>query len=271
MNAVYVESRWLHQLLHWYVDKSSVSIWTIGGRLRISFACGERQRELLKTRQGESDLVYRDGKFYLFAVCNVEEPIPDDFADALGVDLGIVNIAADSDGKTYSGKKVNGLRSRHHRLRQKLQKKGTKAAKRLLKKRSGKESRFSKQENHRISKEIVLKAKDTKRAIALEDLTGIRERTTVRKADRATRDSWAFYDLRQKIEYKARRAGVVVIAVDPRNTSRTCPACGRIDKANRKTQSKFLCVSCGYSGPADTIAAVNIGRAAVNQPYFSGA
>lgn len=254
------------RILRWYVDKSTVSIWTIDGRMHLSFACGERQQELLQTRQGESDLVYRDGKFYLFAVCNIEEPVPDDFDDTLGVDFGIVNIATDSDGTVHSGAKVNGLRARHRRLRQKLQKKGTKAARRLLKKRGRKEHRFGKHENHCISKQIVKKAKDTKRAIAIENLTGIRLRTTVRKADRATHDSWSFYDLRAKIEYKARRAGVAVFAVDPRNTSRTCPVCGCIDKANRKTQSQFLCVRCGHSGLADTIAAINISRRAASKP-----
>ena len=266
MGAITYDNR----ILRWYTDKSAVSIWSVEGRLRVPFACGERQRELLTTQQGECDLMYRDGAYYLFATCNAEEPVPVESSGALGIDFGIVNIAVDSDGKTYSGAQVNGLRCRHRRLRQKLQKKGTKAAKRLLKKRSKKEQCFARNENHRISKELVLKAKDTKRAIALEDLTGIRERTTVRKAQRATHSSWAFYDLRAKIEYKARRAGVTVLAVDPRNTSRTCPVCGHIDKANRRTQSQFLCVSCGYSQTADTVAAINIGcRAAVNRPNVS--
>ena len=259
------------RILRWYTNKSIVSIWTVDGRMHIPFVCGERQRELLKTRQGESDLVLRDGVFYLFATCNVDEPTPDDFTETLGVDFGIVNIATDSDGKTYSGAQINGLRHRRRHLRQKLQKKGTKAAKRLLKKRSGKEQRFAKHENHRISKELVSKAKDTKRAIAIEDLTGIRKRTTVRRSQRATHSSWSFYDLRSKIEYKAKRAGVTVIVVDPRNTSRTCPDCGHVDKANRQTQSNFSCVSCGFSGPADTIAAINISRVAVNQPNVSTA
>ena len=259
------------RILRWYVDRSWVSIWTMEGRQRIPFVCGERQRELLRTRQGESDLVYRDGVYYLFATCQVDEPVPEEYGDALGVDLGIVNIAVDSDGQTYSGAQVNGLRYRHRRLRQKLQQKGTKASKRLLKKRSGKERRFARHVNHCISKALVWKAKDTKRAIALEELRGIRQRTTVRKSQRATHSAWAFADLRAKIEYKARLAGVTVMAVDPRNTSRTCPACGHTDPANRRTQSQFSCVRCGHSQPADHVAAVNIRRVAVNRPDFSAA
>ena len=161
------------------------------------------------------------------------------------------------------------MRYRHRQLRRKLQTKGTHSARRRLRKLSGKERRFSTWTNHNISKEIVEKAKDTGRGIAIEKLGGIRDRLTVRKAQRSTLSSWSFAQLRVFIEYKAKLAGILVVAVDPRNTSRTCPCCGYIDKANRKSQSKFLCLDCGYSGLADQIAAVNIrSRAVVNLPYI---
>ncbi|MFL5806568.1 MAG: zinc ribbon domain-containing protein, partial [Roseiflexaceae bacterium] len=77
--------------------------------------------------------------------------------------------------------------------------------------------------------------------------------------------------LQAYIVYKAALAGVPVHLVDPRNTSRTCPACGHIDKASRKTQASFVCTSCGFAGPADVIAAGNIAsRAPVSVPYVSG-
>ena len=260
------------RILTWHICKSEVSIWTVGGRQRIPFVCGDRQRELLCGQRGESDLALIGGQFYLFATCDVEAPKPADVAEYLGVDLGIVNIATDSDGNEYSGGQVNGLRKRHAKLRKRLQSKGTKSAKRLLAKRRHKESRFAKDVNHRISKELVLRAKGTGRGIALEELTGIRDRVTVRRAQRRQHNSWSFYDLRQKIEYKAQVAGVTVIAVDPRNTSRTCPVCGCVDKRNRPSQSRFSCISCGFSGHADAIAAGNISRrVAVNQPNAGAA
>ena len=79
--------------------------------------------------------------------------------------------------------------------------------------------------NHVISKRIVAKAKDTGFGIALEELKGIRERVTVRKASRRQQASWAFADLRAKITYKAQLAGVPMVLIDPRNTSRECAAC----------------------------------------------
>lgn len=259
------------RILHWYVERSYVTIWTVGGRQKIPFICGERQRELLKLQQGESDLVYRKGEFYLYATCNVEEPpegLPSGF---LGVDLGVVNIAVDSDGEVHSASQVNNVRHRHRRLRRKLQRKGTRSAKRRLKKLSGKERRFAKDVNHCISKHLVAKAERTMRGIALENLTGIRSRIRARRSQRATLHSWSFADLRAKIAYKAQRAGVVVEYVDPRDTSRTCPICGCSDKRNRSDQSTFSCIACGYAGLADYIASVNIRRrAVVNRPNVAG-
>lgn len=260
------------RVLNWRLKTQTVSIWTMAGRQVIPFVTGARQLQLLKSQQGETDLCYIDGQFYLFAVCNVDEPETADIDDVLGVDLGVVNIAVDSDGTVYSAKTVNNVRIRHRRLRKKLQSKGTKSSRRRLKKLSGKERRFAKNVNHRISKSIVETAQDTGRAVALEDLKGIRDRITGRRSQRATLHSWSFHQLRTFIEYKAKQMGVNVLHVDPRNTSRTCPCCGHIDKANRKTQDKFLCVDCGYSGLADYIAAANIrarGRAAISLPNVS--
>jgi putative transposase len=257
------------RILSYNLERKEVSIWTVEGRQRIKFTAGKRQLELLSGQRGQSDLCFVKGNFFLFAVCEAETPKPINVEGCLGVDLGVKNIATDSDGNNYSGGQVNGLRNRYFKVRQRLQSKGTKSAKRLLKKRSGKEKRFAGQENHRISKELVQLAKDTGRGIALENLQGIRERTTVRKSQRRQHHSWSFYDLRQKIAYKAERAGVPLFLIDPRNTSRTCPHCGYVDKANRKSQSLFSCVSCGFSGFADHIAAVNISRLAVNQANVS--
>jgi IS605 OrfB family transposase len=250
-----------------------VSIWTTAGRLAIPFTCNVRQRRLLAQRQGESDLVYRDGKWFLYVIVSMVEEVAIEPTDVLGVDLGVKNIAADSDVTVYSGGHVAGLRFRHSRLRQRLQRKRTRSAKRLLKLRRRREQRFATNINHTISKRIVAEAQCTQRAIALEDLEGIRSRIKARQSQRATLHSWSFNQLRQFVSYKARLAGVPVILVDPRNTSRTCPACGLVDARNRPTQARFQCVSCGLAGHADTIAAENIrvrGRGVCNASIRSG-
>jgi transposase, IS605 OrfB family, central region len=256
------------RILRWY--PAHVSIWTVGGRVSISFVCDDRTREMLTNRQGESDLLFRDGKWFLYTTVNVEEPPPGEPTEWLGVDMGIVQIATDSEGNMYSGSQVKGLRHRHRRLRAKLQAKGTHSTKRLLRKRSKKEQRFATHTNHVISKRIVQTAKALNHGIAVEDLGGIRERVTVRARQRSTLHSWSFYQLRSFLTYKAQLSGIRITAVDPRNTSRQCSECGYIDRANRKSQSLFLCISCSYAANADHNAAVNISRAAVNLPNATG-
>lgn len=261
-----------NRILSWRLAQSDVSIWTMAGRQRIPFVCGAHQRQMLDALQGECDLVYRNGEFYLHQVCNIIENDAFDPNGWLGVDLGIANIAVDSDGAVHQGKTVKSVRYRHRQLRRKLQSKGTKASRRRLKRLAGKERRFATWTNHNVSKNIVTKAEDTGRGIALEELGGIRDRVTVRRSQSVTLHSWSFAQLRGFITYKARLRGVPVLAVDPRNTSRTCPTCGHIAKANRKSQAAFLCVACGFSGLADHVAARNISsRAVVNRPNVSAA
>jgi IS605 OrfB family transposase len=260
-----------NRILSWHMQQQQASIWLLGGRQVIPFAAGVTHLALLTFQQGESDLVYRKGEFYLYTTCDVPEDTRMDIETFLGVDLGIKNIATDSDGRFYSGKHLLNVRHRHRRLRRKLQKKGMKSAKRKLKQLSGKESRFANDVNHCISKQLVKNAKDTKRGIALEDLNGIRDRVTVTRRQRDQLHNWSFSDLRIKIAYKARRAGIPVRLVDPRNTSRQCAFCGHIDQANRKSQSTFLCTQCGHAAHADVNAAINIGRrGSVNAPNAVG-
>lgn len=258
-----------NRILRWFTTKSEVSIWTMDGRQIIPYVCGERQRKLLETLQGECDLVYRDGEFYLHQVCNVVEDDSFDPDGWLGVDMGVKNIATDSDGMIFSGDEVLGVRKRRRRQRRRLQAKQTRSARRRLAALSGRETRFATNENHRISKQIVEKAQGTQRGIALEDLNGIRSRVRLRRSQRDDLHSWAFHQLRSFLTYKAALAGVPIVAVDPRYTSQTCSNCGHCEKANRQSQPSFLCRSCGFAAHADYNAAVNIGRAAVNPPHVS--
>jgi IS605 OrfB family transposase len=256
------------RILAYTKENTAVSIWTLDGRQEIPFVCGERQRALLAYRRGETDLAFVRGAWYLFATAEIETPEPLDVDDVLGVDLGVTNIAVDSDGEVHSGRAIANVRYRHRRLRNKLQKLGTKHSRRRLRELSGQEKRFANHVNHCLSKRIVVKAERTKRAIAVEELTHIRSRIRARRSQRATLHSWAFAQLQAFLAYKALRSGVPVHRVDPRNTSRSCPKCGHCAKANRKTQASFVCLSCGFAGLADRIAAENIrvlGRAAVNR------
>lgn len=220
-----------------------VSLLTLAGRKLIPVRFGTYQAARLDRRQGQADLVLKDGVFYLYVTIDVSEPPAGEPDDYLGLDLGIVNLAVDSDGTTYSGEAVE----RHRRIdahrRRNLQRKGTKAAKRKLRQLGRRRSRYQRNENHRISKAVVQNAKGTRRGLALEDLKGVRDRTerTVRRRQRARHGNWSFHQLRSFVEYKARAAGVRVAVVNPRNTSRTCPECGHCERANRSRRDRFRC------------------------------
>jgi len=253
-----------------FIAGDRVSMWSLMGRLKLSFICGERQKYLLNSQQGQSDLIYHRKEFYLGAPCEVPEPPTDVVYDFLGVDLGVAEIASTSDGKSYSGSMVKGVRHRHRRLRTKLQKIGSRSAKRRVKKLVGKEARFSKDVNHCISKQIFAHAKCTHRGIAVENLTGIRGRIKARRKQRAILHSWAFAQLGRFLMYKARLAGVPLVSVDPRNTSRECSTCGHIDKRNPPNQLTFRCLECGFAANADFNAARVIASSATfNRPNVS--
>ncbi|MFE9974778.1 RNA-guided endonuclease InsQ/TnpB family protein [Streptomyces hirsutus] len=239
--------------LSWQYDTQTVSIWTTAGRLRgVRFICSANGLKMLRQyRRGESDLIERDGIFYLITTCEVPEAgqyEPDGF---IGVDLGIVNIATTSAGYRAAGRELNRYRKRQLALRAKLQKKGTKSAKRRLKERSRREARHLKNTNHIISKTIVTEAERTFAGISLEELKGIRQRVRLRKPQRVALHCWAFAQLGEFIVYKARRAGVPLVFVNPAYSSQECAECGHIDRLNRTSQARFVCRSCGVVAHAD--------------------
>lgn len=253
-----------------------VSLLTLDGRIEVPFRFGAYADSLLARKRGQADLLYRKrtGTFFLAVTVDASEPEPGEPVpvDYLGVDLGVITLAVTSDGEflnSSAGPKhahINHVRARYSRFRCKLQKKGTKSSKRLLRKRAGRERRFGRDINHCLSKAIVRTAQGTQRGIALEDLKHIRERIragkTVGKRQRRVLHSWSFGQLRAFIAYKAALSGVSVVPVNPAYTSQTCSRCGHCERANRRSQAKFLCVQCGFSAHADLNAAENIRRAA---------
>lgn len=254
-----------------YKGLEKVSLSSLDGRLIIPMILGGYQEARMDRIKGQADLVFIENVFYLLATIDMPEKPNFPYKRFIGVDLGIVNIATTSDGDNFSGEKIENVRQKYSKLRRNLQKCGSQSAKRKLKKIRRKESNFRRDTNHCISKILVQKAKDTFSAIRLEKLTNIRKKTTVRKSERAKHSGWSFYQLQSFISYKAQLEGVIIEFINPKNTSRKCPvlSCGHIEKKNRKTQSLFICSSCGYTANADLVGAINISRAGVDQPIVS--
>ena len=230
----------------------SVSIKLLETRARFFLNIGNYQRGILKGQNPKSaTLVKRkNGDFYIHI--NLDNEVPDSIAvkDVIGVDLGRVDIAHTSDKESWSGQQLNKLRNKYAWLRKVLQKKaslGTRSSRRrcreLQKRLSGKERRFQKHINHEISRQLVNNAVTSNRAIALEDLSEIRERTNQlprSKQERRKSNNWSFYQLRQFLAYKCLLAGVPLVLVNPAYTSKSCYKCGHIGNRNGK---KFTCVN----------------------------
>jgi putative transposase len=246
-----------------------VSISTLAGRVVVPFLMGAHQAERMGLKKGQCDLVLRkDGKWFLLVTVDVPERTRLPATDFLGVDLGIAQLATDSDGNAYSGAPIEQKRRKFNSRRKALgraagakrrkgrQPKVIRRAQRLL---TNKEARYRRDVNHGISKAIVGTAERSGRGIALENLKGIRGRVKARGGDARNRlGGWAFAQLGTFLQYKARLAGVAVVRVEARNTSRQCAECGHIDKANRPSQSEFRCRACGHEAHADANAARNI-------------
>ena len=264
------------QRLYSFKGIDRVSLLTLEGRVLVPMLMGNYQREQFGYAKGQADLVLRkDGKWFLLVSVDVPDGTLIPATDFIGVDLGVTNIAVTDDGETFSGDTVENVRQKMHKLKKSFQQKASdmvkqgkrpKNVRRKLSVISGRESRFRRNTNHIISKRIVEKAKDTGKAIALEDLEGIRKsQNRFRKPQRAKMSGWSFFQLRTFIEYKARRAGIPVIPVDPKYTSQTCAECGHCEKGNRNSQASFLCKQCGHKDHADRNAARNIRARALCQ------
>jgi putative transposase len=238
------------------------SLTLLGSRQRIATLLGDRQKSLLKSHTPTAAVLVkrRDGRYFLHVQISEDVPDPPEAEDFLGVDLGIANLAVDSQGESFSGADVTRNRRRRNTARKQYQRKGTRRARRQLKRMSGRQRRFQAKTNHEISKKIVAKAKALGVGIALEDLSGIRSRVepTASKKMRRRLGNWSFFQLRTFIVYKAQAAGVPVVFIDPKYTSQTCSVCGYQEESNRKDQAHFQCQACGYKAHADLNAARNI-------------
>jgi IS605 OrfB family transposase len=249
------------------VRAERVSLTLLHGRVHFRLVLGNYQRGKLKGHKPTSAQVckHRDGSYAVHI--QIKEPLPPTQTptEVLGVDLGRTDIAHTSDDIDWSGQHLTAVRDRYSRLRAALQKKaskGTRSTRRrcreLLDRLSGREARFQRQTNHEISKTLVETATQAQAALALEDLTGIRERTNTQprtKDERRRGNSWAFYQLRQFVAYKAALAGIMLILVPPAYTSQMCHRCLHLGSRAGK---RFVCEHCGYHGDADYNAAQNI-------------
>jgi putative transposase len=249
-----------------YKPNDIVSLWAIGGRIKIPFVC--HNRNYLPYIKGEADLVYKKGKFYLFQTVDVPEEDVEDIEEFIGVDFGLTTLVSTSDGIEHSADWINQYREKRQKVRSSIQRKGTRSSRRLLKRLSGKERTTATILNHTISKSLVQSAKEQGKGIAIEDLTNIRFTSKRRnKKFRTKLGRWNFGQLRNFLTYKSLLKGVQLVVVEPAYTSQTCNCCKHIGK---RTNKVFKCTNQNCEVDvldSDYNASLNIaslGRAYVN-------
>ena len=266
---------------------SRVSVGTLNGRISIPYQGYDEHLALIRQGAtiGDAKLWYDRPKkrFYLLVSLTIDipDPTPAQLTSVVGVDVGIRYLAVTSQasGKPtfHPGKRVRHQANHYARLRKRLQQKGTRGAKRRVRRIEQRERRLKLQANHRIAKQIVKQHPHT--LIGLEHLTDIRERTRRRKSKRkkngkgseqvspkarkANRvySQWSFAELHALLSYKAALAGSLAIKADADYTSKACPVCGHTADENRPRKGLlFVCQNpkCRYTLHADLIGARNV-------------
>lgn len=249
------------------LTQNCFSVNTLNGRIKLPYFAKGMSKYFDHTtyKFGTAKLVNKHGKYFLHIPVSyeVKESSISDICNVVGIDRGINFVVATYDSKHksgfVSGRSIKQKRAHYSKLRKELQKRQTPSARRRLKAIGQRENRWMQDVNHCISKALV-ESNPKHTLFVLEDLTGIRSVTErVKTKDRYVSVSWSFYDLEQKLIYKAKQNQSTVIKVDPRYTSQCCPVCGHIEKSNRnKKIHLFTCKNCGYKSNDDRIGAMNL-------------
>jgi putative transposase len=246
-------------------DTMTCSLATVDGRLELPFRVPAHLTQYSGHTVCSADLCSRHGHYTLHIVVSIAAPSITPSSEVIGVDLGLARPAVTSNRQFLGEHRWKEQDRRTFRLKRKLQAKGTRSAKRHLKKLSGKQFRRRRDHDHVLSKQIVQHA-TAGSTLVLENLKNIRDtgkfgrgKKDSKKRDNKRRlHSWSFAQLYCFVEYKAEASGIRVVKIDPRHTSQTCSRCGHQARNNRRSQSVFHCRSCGYQLNADLNAAKNI-------------
>ena len=245
-----------------------LSINTLSGRKTCTFSIPSYMQKFLDGtwKFGTAKLVCLKRNWYLHisVTKEVSDFQKENVAHVVGIDRGLRFIATvyDDEKKTSfaSGKDIMHKRKVFDTVRARLQSKGTKSAKRVLKRISGRENRWMSDVNHCLSKTLVEKY-GPNTLFVLEDLEDVSTDEQNFHSPDQTHDlrNWAFYDLETKLTYKAHAAHSEILKVAADYTSQRCPRCGRIRKENRDHKiHMYHCDQCGFQTNDDRIGAMNI-------------
>lgn len=247
--------------LHTYTldwQTATVRLSTTQGKQTIAFHLPLYASHAVGCHCATADLIHRRGKWYLHVVVVVDDVAFVDNAQTVGVDLGVTRPAVTSDNRFHGNRRWKNREKRLFRLKRALQAKGSRSAKRHLRRLAGRQRRFRQDCDHVVSASI-LKGIEPGTTIVIENLTDIRKRVKARRGQQKRRlHGWSFAQLRAFLTYKAETKGCRIVGIDPRHTSQRCSRCGCIYRGNRPEQSRFCCCWCGFQLNADLNAARSI-------------
>ncbi|WP_457752821.1 RNA-guided endonuclease InsQ/TnpB family protein [Thermococcus sp.] len=248
------------------IENNGLVVPLMGRRVYLPLYVPKKYKKYLQYKHGRV-IIKRIGKeWYAFISVHVPEKEPIKPVGTIGVDLGYYNLLVASDERGREAMRVQGdVLIKHKEYLEKLT---ARRQQRLMKKfgiyakTNHKDRRFVNDLNHKIAKELVLKARQLNRAIVLEKLKGLKKQKKPKQL-RKMLHRWSYADLISKITYKAKLYGVPVIFVSPRGTSKTCSNCGYYVK-NFKDERVFKCPKCCFEADRDLNAARNIAKKGFN-------
>ncbi|OXB94726.1 RNA-guided endonuclease InsQ/TnpB family protein [Parageobacillus galactosidasius] len=226
-------------------------------RIKVKILLTDYQKQQLNNKLGTLRITKKSGKWMAQVAVEVVDK-QNNNENIMGVDLGlkVPAVAVTSNGKTRffgNGRQNKYIRRKYKVLRQRLGK-----AKKLkkIKQIADKEQRWMKDQDHKISRQIVnFAVENNVSVIRLENLTNIRNTARTSRKNEKNLHTWSFYRLSKYIEYKANLEGIKVEYVNPKYTSQKCPKCQTLNKANDR---KYMCKCCGYKTHRDRVGAFNI-------------
>ncbi len=277
--AKHISIRYYKKSITIKFEEGFISILTIDGRKKYPIQVPNHFKRYITWDIRSAELIIRNHTVFLHIAVSIEKTNIPKIDTYVGIDRGIKKIAVTSEKQFFNGSEIKRITDKYEKLKSKLQSKGTKSAKRHLKKLSKKVNSYRRDVNHCIAKQII-QSVNPGSTIILEDLTGIRQNVRLRKKQRTELHKWNFYQFEQFLKYKAEEKGIQIKYVSARYTSQKCSKCGHISRSNRKNQSQFKCTKCSYQLNADLNAAFNIkqnyldsisylSRAVVNQPIVA--
>jgi IS605 OrfB family transposase len=264
--------RFNHNTFKPFLQKGIISLSTTLGRVKLPVKIPPHFGLYTTWKISSATLSIKGGRIHFNLTAEAPDVEKVAITKAIGIDRGVINPAVTSSAQFFNSRNIRAVKGKYQWLKSQLQSKGTRSAKRHLRRLKGREQRFMRDVNHCISKKIAL---GDAQLFVIEKL-GIRRSKGNGKRFNRLLGTWAFRQFEEFLKYKAGALGKTVEHVNPKHTSQTCSSCGQVRKANRKGVW-YRCNSCGLTLNADLNAARNIlalsklfvREAAVNQPIVT--